>query len=95
MRQSASAPEPDRAALNGRVRLIPPNDVDAAARELAAIARDRSERLDQGRTRVCALENCFARGGMRGGSSLPTMVRVLVVSPKWKRVARGKAGNRR
>ena len=29
-----------RDALNGRVRLIPPNDADAAARELTAVARD-------------------------------------------------------
>ena len=28
------------ATLNGRVRLIPPNDADAAARELTAVARD-------------------------------------------------------
>jgi glycosyltransferase involved in cell wall biosynthesis len=29
-----------RDAVNGRVRLIPPNDADAAARELTAVARD-------------------------------------------------------
>jgi glycosyltransferase involved in cell wall biosynthesis len=33
-----------RDAVNGRVRLIPPNDVDAAARELTAIVRERKLR---------------------------------------------------
>ena len=64
-----------RDALNGRVRLIPPNDVDAAARELTAVARDpklRARLIGAGHASMLRRKNSVPRGGARGGAPRPS-----------------------